>query len=226
VKEDAPPRGVTEDGPSRGVTEDAPPREVAEDAPPGDVTAPAPPGGATQEDLHALAHRVLAAPGPVRLVAVDGPAGSGKSTFARDLARALGRAPVVDLDDFFAWTDLETWWPRLEAEVVRPLLAGRPARWAVRDWHGDPHGTATLGHRSAPPHPAVVLDGVSSSRAALAPRLALAVWVEAAPEERLRRGVARDGEAMRAEWEAWQALEARFFAADGARGRAAVRLRT
>jgi energy-coupling factor transporter ATP-binding protein EcfA2 len=174
----------------------------------------------TPEDV---ARRVLAAPGPVRLVAVDGPAGSGKSTFAAALARALGRAPVVDLDDFFGWSDLHSWWPRLEAEVLAPLLAGRPARWAVRDWHGDPHGLATAGHRSAPPHPAVVLDGVSSSRAVVAPRLALAVWVDGPPPaERLRRGLARDGEALRPRWEAWQALEAAFFAADGPRERAGV----
>ena len=37
--------------------------------------------------------------GPVRLVGVDGHAGSGKSTFAGQLAEALGGAPVLHLDD-------------------------------------------------------------------------------------------------------------------------------
>jgi MoxR-like ATPase len=162
----------------------------------------------------------------VRLVAVDGPAGSGKSTRAAQLARALGGAPVIDLDDFFAWTDLDGWWPRFEAEVVTPLLAGRPAVWGVRDWAGDPHGSGTAGTRTAPPWPAVVLDGVSSSRAALAGRLALRVWVEAPREERLRRGLARDGEALRPEWEAWQAMEDAHFARDRTRDRADVVHRT
>ena len=169
---------------------------------------------------------VLAAPGPVRLVAVDGPAGSGKSTEAARLSRRLGRAPVIDLDDFFAWRDLEGWWPRFEAEVADPLLAGRPAAWGVRDWRGDPDGSSTRGVRTAPPWPVVVLDGVSSSRAAIAPRLALRVWVEAPREERLRRGLARDGEAEREHWLAWQAMEDAFFAADATRERADVVVQT
>ncbi len=40
---------------------------------------------------------------PVRrplLVAVDGPGGAGKSTFAERLSLALGGAPVVPTDDF------------------------------------------------------------------------------------------------------------------------------
>lgn len=177
-------------------------------------------------ELRAVARGVLVAPGPVRLVAVDGPAGSGKSTFARRLAAALGRAPVIDLDDFFGWTDLESWWPRLETEVVAPLRDGRPAAWGVRDWAGDPRGLATRGRRAAPPWPCVVLDGVSSSRLALAPRLALAVWVQAPPDERLRRGLARDGEALRPEWEAWQAMEGAFFDADATRARAGLVVET
>ena len=50
--------------------------------------------------------------GPVRLVAVDGPAGSGKTTFAGRLVKALqaGGATVAEIhtDDLLeGWTDLE-----------------------------------------------------------------------------------------------------------------------
>lgn len=183
--------------------------------------------------LDALAARARAGPaaGAVRLVAVDGPAGSGKSTLAARLARALGGAPVLALDDFFAWTDLDGgagrgsgWWPRLEAEVLAPLIAGRDARFRARDWEGDPMGDGLREPRTVPAAHVVVIDGVGSSRRALAGRLALALWVEAPPALRRSRGLARDGEALAPEWAEWMRLEAAFFADDGTRERADLRL--
>lgn len=154
--------------------------------------------------------------GPTRLVAVDGAAGSGKTTLSARLARALGGAPVLDLDDLFTWADLrgEGWWARLEAEVLAPLAAGRPARFRARDWHGDPLGRGLGAWRTIPAAPVVALDGVSSSRRALAGRLALAVWVEAPRALRLERGLDRDGAALAPQWHDWMRQEDAFLAAD------------
>jgi hypothetical protein len=71
-----------------------------------------------------LAREILARPlvHRVRLVAVDGAAGAGKSTFARSLAAALGGAPIVPIDDFLAWDDLTEFWPRGERGGVEPLF--------------------------------------------------------------------------------------------------------
>ena len=72
--------------------------------------------------------------GRTRLVAVDGFAGSGKSTFAERLARELG-APVLHTDDLLeGWTDMVSFWPRLEAWVLDPLRQGRPGRYRRYDW--------------------------------------------------------------------------------------------
>ncbi|PLW74452.1 hypothetical protein C0036_01815, partial [Streptomyces sp. DJ] len=60
--------------------------------------------------------------GPVRLVAVDGHAGSGKSTFAARLADALGPGtPVVRLDDLATHREPFGWAGRLRARVLEPL---------------------------------------------------------------------------------------------------------
>jgi hypothetical protein len=71
---------------------------------PGDGRVPGP------LDPSDVVDRLLAAPpsaGDVRVLAVDGPAGSGKkTTAARRLARDLGDAPLVHLDDL-----LEGWGP-------------------------------------------------------------------------------------------------------------------
>src|SRR5690348_6900002 len=90
-----------------------------------------------------LARRVLAAPaglGPVRLVAVDGPAGAGKTTFAGRLSDALrdngATTVVIHTDDLLdGWGDLVTFWPRLDRHVLKALRHGQPGRYWRYDWH-------------------------------------------------------------------------------------------
>ncbi len=64
--------------------------------------------------------------GPVRLVAVDGPGGSGKTTFAGLLSGALNGAPVVHSDDFpIPWDQgPESWFGHLRRDVLEPLGRG------------------------------------------------------------------------------------------------------
>ena len=61
--------------------------------------------------LDELVAAILAKPGPLRLVAVDGPGGAGKSTFASELSEAAGGAPVVHTDDSAAADNPTDWWP-------------------------------------------------------------------------------------------------------------------
>jgi cytidylate kinase len=51
-------------------------------------------------------------------------------------------------------------------------------------------------------------------------KLAYAVWMEAPEEERLRRGIERDGESHRSLWCQWMEEESQFFATDHTRDRA------
>lgn len=167
-----------------------------------------------------LADRILATatPIPVRLIAVDGGGGAGKSTFAARLAVALGGAPVVHTDDFASHAEPIDWWWRLEQQVLGPLSAGRPGRYQRYDW---------VTRRRAewydvPLAPAVIIEGVSSARAAAADRLTLSVWIATPRAERLRRGIERDGEAMREFWTGWMAAEDAHYAADPTDARADV----
>jgi uridine kinase len=155
----------------------------------------------------------------IHLVGIDGPAGSGKSTLARRLAPLL-RAPIATTDDFLSWTDLERWWPRFEAEVLTPLQAGRDATYQVRDWQDDPEGDSIARWKTTPWAPFVVLEGVTSTRRAVADQLVYRIWVEAPDELRLQRGLGRDGEYWLHHWADWREMEAQFFAADRTRERA------
>jgi uridine kinase len=155
----------------------------------------------------------------IRIVGVDGPSGSGKSTFAKSLGAALG-APVIPVDDFVSWTDLTGWWPRFEAQVLAPLLAGEAAHYQRRDWENDEFGEALGEWETVPWQPIVIVEGLTCTRRASMGTVAYAIWVEAPDQERLRRGLARDGEDHRALWLTAMAEEKEFFTADGTRDRA------
>lgn len=161
-----------------------------------------------------LASRILSAQPPasmpVRLVAVDGPGGSGKSTFAARLAETLGDAPVVHTDDLAFHDHATRWWQLLEDWVLEPLAVGQPARFQRYDWD--------LRRRTdwceIPPAPVVLIEGVSAARAAIRDRLTLSVWVQAPRELRLRRGLERDGLGLAGFWADWMAEEDAFYADD------------
>ncbi len=156
--------------------------------------------------------------GRVRLVAIDGPGGAGKSVFAKRLGRALGGVPIVHTDDFASWDDSLAWWDRLESEVLSPLARGESVQFRAYDWTAHRLGE----WRDVPLAPVILLEGVSSSRRAISERLTLAVWVETSRDERLTRGIARDGEGMRSMWDRWMLEEDHHYQADGARDRADV----
>ncbi len=65
----------------------------------------------------------------MRLIGVDGHAGSGKSTFAGRLAAALGGAPVLHLDDIASHDALFDWTGRLLTQVIEPLRRGDTAHY-------------------------------------------------------------------------------------------------
>jgi uridine kinase len=170
----------------------------------------------TPSDLLALpcAHRV-------RLIAIDGRAGSGKTTLAFRLYEQTGW-PVIQLDDFISVTDLEGWWPRFEEEVLEPLFAGRDLDFVVRDWEADVYGDAIGPRKTLPWEPNVIVEGVGANRLALADRVTAAIWVETPEELCLRRGIQRDHglPEIEAVWRHWQAMEREFFAREGCRERA------
>lgn len=155
-------------------------------------------------------------PGPTRLVAVDGPGGAGKSTYAERLATAAGGAPVVHTDDFASADNPIDWWPRLLAEVVEPLVAGREAHFRRYDWV-----TRALAEViTVAPAPIVIIEGVSSGRAEWAEHLSFVVWIETPRELRLARGLERDGPDAVGDWEGWMTGEDSFYARDPVRARA------
>lgn len=166
--------------------------------------------------LRALAARLRALPpscGSVRLVAVDGHAGSGKTTLAGALAVALDGAPVVHLDDLATHEELFEWPGRLREQVLEPLRRGETARPAKYDWVARRFAT-TL---EVPPAPVVLLEGVGAGRREVRPWLAALLWLEVSREVARERGERRDGPGLAGFWEGWMRSQDAHFAADPSR---------
>jgi uridine kinase len=149
-------------------------------------------------------------------VCVDGPAGSGKTTLAAAIADVVPGTHVVHCDELLhGWRGLPGLARTVEA-FLEPLARGEGSRWTRWDWVADDWAES---------HPVeagglLVLEGTGSWSPGIAPLVGVLVWVEAETELRLRRGMARDGEHMRPQWEQWRIDEELLFARLGTRARA------
>jgi uridine kinase len=152
--------------------------------------------------------------GTIRLVAIDGPSGGGKTWFADRLAKQLN-APVVHTDHLLdGWDDQFTFWARLEEQVLTPLRHGRVARYRRYLWDEGCFGGRPI---SVEPAEVVLMEGVSAARRMIRPELSFAVFVTAPADLRWSRTLARDGRhdlAFRAYLERWRTAEDRYFAGD------------
>lgn len=170
--------------------------------------------------------RCLAAPptlGRGRLLCVDGPAGSGKTTLA-DLVltrahRRVASVALLHMDDLYeGWRGLGDVASRIHRDLLVPLSQGGSPHYRRWDWRA----AAWAERHEVDPVALLVLEGVGSGASAYADLIGTLVWVEAPVDLRLERGLARDGEAMRSRWKGWMADEAALFARDRTRERADV----
>jgi uridine kinase len=154
--------------------------------------------------------------GDGRLVCVDGPAGSGKTTLAAGIAATVPGSVVVHMDDLYeGWDGLPTVDAQLDS-LLRPLAAGEAGAYRRWDWHAG----AWAEQVTVEPRGLLVLEGVGSGSLRAADVTTLLVWVEAPYDVRMRRGLERDGDAFAPHWEAWAADEAEHFVRHRTRERA------
>ncbi len=173
-----------------------------------------------------LEHALASPPtlGEARLVCVDGPAGSGKTTLAEVLLTAarpcVPSVALVHLDDL-----LEGWGglgpelaDRVRRLVLAPLAEGRPGHYRRWDWWAD----AWAEEQVVEPVSLLLLEGVGSAAAAYDAWVTTRVWVDAPRDLRLRRGLDRGDFGDPAHWLRWLEDEELWLASERTRSRADV----
>ncbi|MBF9689955.1 phosphoribulokinase [Bifidobacterium dentium] len=188
-------------------------------------------GGSSIESVESMKSAIdrverLLAEGRCAFVAIDGPCASGKTVFAASLHERFG-GNVLHMDDFFLRPEQRT--PerfaepggnvdreRFEAEVLKPLAAGKAVRYRPWDCHTGDFATS----RSVEPAALTVVEGSYSMHPALRGYYDLTMCLIVDPSERLRRLEARNPRMLQRFIDEWIPLENRYFESTNTQGSA------
>lgn len=175
----------------------------------------------TSTSITSIADRIRDSPpraGETVVAAIDGPAGSGKTTLAVQLAGALNCA-VVHMDDIYpGWDGLAEAATLVADQVLKPLAAGGQPRHRKWDWANNIYAEWV----DVPVEPILLIEGCGSASLRGAPYLSLIIWVDAPHDLRMKRGIERDGDTFRPHWKRWARQEDELFAAERTRERADI----
>lgn len=149
--------------------------------------------------------------GSVRLLLIDGPAGSGKTTFAGHLSSALGKCPIVSMDDLYAgWIEplKAELYQRINEQIIQKLKMNEPVKFQRFNWHLNVFDD----WREIIATDFLIIEGVGSMHPELAKNSSLKIWLESKPKSALRRVLSRDGDQIAEQMNQWQKMEQQYFA--------------
>ncbi|MGG0301544.1 AAA family ATPase [Bacillus albus] len=144
------------------------------------------------------------------IIGIDGCGGAGKSTLANKIKNKFSTVTIVHMDDFYLpsaqivnehptnkliGADFD--WKRLLQEVLDPISNGIEGCYKRYDWETD----SLAEFHTVPTNGIVIIEGVYATRQELTEMYDLKIWVNCPRETRIKRGIARDGEAARDMWE-------------------------
>jgi Ni2+-binding GTPase involved in maturation of urease and hydrogenase len=155
------------------------------------------------------------------IIAIDGPAGAGKTTLAHEIYLALASkmtVGVIHLDDLY-----DGWENALGADLTKVLLylsdqhkQQKPARINKYNWTTSSFEDS----KEAPPSKLLILEGVGSGDMAIQDDLAALIWIDIDPEIGVKRVIARDGAQVADEMRKWLGTQEEYFSQHSTREKA------
>ncbi len=147
----------------------------------------------------------------MKIITIDGPAGAGKTTLAKQLAIHLDDCPIVSMDSLYdGWQNALSpqLWQRIYDQILEPFLLDKPAHIQHFDWALNQFTNWTT--VAVPAN--LIIEGVGASHPFIANCSVLNIWIEADQDLLLDRVLKRDGEQIRDEMVKWQVAEKAYFA--------------
>ncbi len=155
---------------------------------------------------------------PVKIIAIEGHGGCGKSTLALLFADKL-EAQIIHTDDFSGWDNPLNWWPLVIERVFEPIKQGQKLLNYPRSKWWDNHNPEPVINQ--PVTAFMILEGVGSLRKEFRPYISYGIFVDTPLEVCLQRGLERDkgqdgksDEEIKAMWEQWYKNEETYIKRD------------
>jgi uridine kinase len=146
------------------------------------------------------------------IIAIDGPAGAGKTTLAEHLSAALSlkyKVNVIHMDDLY-----NGWINAFDHHLTNSLIAiskahrlGKKVSLSRYNWSKGEYNASEV----LPPADLLILEGVGSSQRAAREFLTSSIWIDVDPRKGLERVLARDGEVISDEMQMWLQLQEKHF---------------
>ena len=152
------------------------------------------------------------------LLAIDGPAGAGKTTFAAKLQAELsvnGTVRVIHMDDLYNGWDNALSNPLSEIldRISTAHIAGREFVIKIFNWH-----TMTFDRQELiTPTDYLIIEGVGAAQQIVRETGATTYWLDIEPEIGLQRVLDRDGAHIEVQMRQWQVDQEKHFARDETR---------
>ena len=147
------------------------------------------------------------------LIAIDGPAGSGKTSLANQLASNLKSATTIHMDDLYnGWEDAltATLTRHLEEWVLDPLTQHQSVKYQKFDWINSEYGPTV----EVSDVELLILEGVGAAQARIRQQADLTIWIEVGAQIGLTRVLNRDGAQILPYMLKWQERESAHFIKD------------
>lgn len=150
------------------------------------------------------------------VIAIDGPAGAGKTTLAQNLALACASSfstNVIHMDDLYdGWDNaLNEDFASVLANIVSQHKNSKSISYSRYNWHEQKFAQPD----ELPHSELLILEGVGSGQLAIRSALSALIWIDISAPEGFARVINRDGDSIRNQMEKWLTLQEQHFHLEG-----------